>query len=320
MSLLVVGGTGTLGRQIVRHALDEGYEVKCMVRSLQKASFLREWGAQLVPGSLRKPDTFEAALEGVTAIIDAATARPNDQAGVYTIDWDGKVALIQAAKKANIDRYVFISILDAEKYPHVPLMNIKHCTEKFLAESGLDYTILRPCGFMQGIIGQYAMPLLEKQSIWITGEAAPIAYMNTQDIARFAVKALKLPATNHRSFPLAGSRAWGSDEIVSLCERLTSQDAKVATMPLPVLRNVRKVARFFQWTWDLADRLAFVEVNTGNKVLNAPMDEVYSTFEIDPQEVTTLEAYLQEYFSRIMSKLKELDYERDKAKKKKIPF
>jgi hypothetical protein len=50
------------------------------------------------------------------------------------------------------------------------------------------------------------------------------------------------------------------------------------------------------------------------------MEEVYSIFGIDPAEITTLEDYLQEYFSRIMKKLKELDYDRDKASKKKLPF
>ncbi|MBE9078167.1 SDR family oxidoreductase [Romeria aff. gracilis LEGE 07310] len=320
MVLLVVGATGTLGRQVVRRALDEGYEVRCLVRSFQRASFLREWGAQLVRGDLCKPETLPPALEGATAVIDAATSRPAEAGGVYAVDWQGKVSLIQAAKKAGVERFVFFSILDAEKYPHVPLMDVKHCTEKFLAESGLDYTILRPCGFLQGLISQYAIPVLEKQAVWVMGDAAPVAYMNTQDIARFAVQALRQPKTANATYPLAGSRAWGAYEIVRLCERLSGQDAKVSQMPLGLLRGVRKLARFFQWGWDLSDRLAFSEVSASGEPLTAPMDEVYPAFGIDPKEITTLEAYLKEYFTRIMKKLKELDYERDKAKKKKVPF
>ncbi len=52
------------------------------------------------------------------------------------------------------------------------------------------------------------------------------------------------------------------------------------------------------------------------------MDEVYETFGIDRQETTTLEAYMQEYFARIIKKLKELDYEvsAKKQSKKKLPF
>lgn len=320
MTLLIVGATGTLGRQIARRAIDEGHEVRCLVRSFQKATFLREWGATLVQGNLCKPESLPPALEGVTAVIDAATARPNDAKGIYKIDWEGKVELIKAAKQAGIERYVFFSILDAEKYPHVPLMDIKRCTEKFLAESGLDYTILRPCGFLQGLIGQYAIPILEKQAIWVMGEAAPIAFMNTQDIAQFAIKALSLPATRNRTFPLAGTRAWGAYEIVRLCERQSGLDAKVSQMPLGLLKGVRRLAQFFQWGWEFSDRLAFAEVIANGTPLDAPMDEVYEVFGIDRSEITTLEAYMQEYFSRIMKKLKELDYQRDKAKKKKLPF
>lgn len=318
MKLLVVGATGTLGRQVVRRALDEGHEVQCLVRSFQRAAFLREWGVQLMRGNLCSPDTLPPALEGVDAVIDAATARPTDTA--EKVDWQGKVNLIKAAKAAGVQRFVFFSILDSEKYPHVPLMDIKRCTEKFLVESELPYTILRPCGFLQGLIGQYAIPILEKQAVWVMGEAAPMAYLDTQDIARFAIAALSNPATENRSFPLAGTRAWGAYEIIRLCERLSGQSAKTATMPLGLLRVVRKFASAFQWGWNLADRLAFTEVIVGTEPIIAPMDEVYTTFGIDKAEITTLEQYLGEYFGRIMKKLKELDYDRDKVSKKKLPF
>ncbi|NEU71009.1 SDR family oxidoreductase [Hassallia byssoidea VB512170] len=317
MTLLIVGATGTLGRQVARRAIDEGYKVRCLVRSAKKAAFLKEWGAELVPGDLCYPQSLTAALEGVTAVIDASTSRPTDSLSIKQVDWDGKVALIQAAQAAGVERFIFFSILNADKYPEVPLMEIKRCTELFLAESGLNYTILRLAGFMQGLIGQYGIPILEGQPVWVTGESSPIAYMDTQDIAKFAIRALSVPETQKQAFPVVGTRAWSAQEIISLCERLSEKEAKITRMPLNLLRGVRSITRFFQWGWNVADRLAFTEVLASGKPLNASMDEVYKVFGLDQQETTTLESYLQEYFSRIMKKLKEIDYEKTKAKKKK---
>lgn len=321
MNVLIVGATGTLGRQIARRALDEGHQVRCLVRGFQRAAFLKEWGAELVLGNLCLPDTLEPALKDIDAVIDAATSRPTD--AIWEVDWEGKVALIQAAHAAGVKRFIFFSILDAEQFPHVPLMNVKHCTEEFLKASGLNYTILRPSGFLQGLIGQYAIPILEKQAVWVTGESSPIAYMDTLDIAKFAIAALTRPETEYQSFPVVGTRAWGTREIIQVCERLSGQEAKVTQVPLGVIRLVEKAARFFQWSWNVADRLTFAEVLASGKTMTASMDEVYSAFGLQPQDMTTLESYLQEYFSRILRKLKELDYEKEKQKqkkKKKTPF
>jgi uncharacterized protein YbjT (DUF2867 family) len=68
---------------------------------------------------------------------------------MFQVDWDGKVALIQCAKAMGIQKFVFFSIHNCEKHPDVPLMEIKRCTEKYLADSGINYTTIRLCGFMQ---------------------------------------------------------------------------------------------------------------------------------------------------------------------------
>lgn len=317
MKVLVVGATGTLGRQIARRALDEGYEVRCLVRSQKKAAFLKEWGAELVSGDLCQPETLKPVLEGVSAIIDAATARATDSLSIKEVDWQGNVNLIQAAQAAGIERFIFFSILDAEKYPEVPLLEIKRCVEEYLIQSGLNYTILRPCGFFQGLIGQYAIPILEGQSIWVMGNTSPTAYMDTQDIAKFAVRSLSSSESEQQSFPVVGSRVWSADEIIKLCEKLSGREAKITRVPMGVLRGARQATRFFQWTKNISDRLAFAEVVATGAPLTANMESTYKTFGLDPSDMTTLESYLQEYFERILKKLKELDYEKQKKKSEK---
>ncbi|MGI0481206.1 SDR family oxidoreductase [Geminocystis sp. CENA526] len=317
MKILVVGGTGTLGRQIVRHAIDKDYQVRCLVRNNGKASFLKEWGAELVKGDLCKPKTLTSALEGVDIVIDAATARATDSLRIQEVDWQGKLNLIEASKQANIKRYIFFSILNAKDFENVPLMDIKHCTELFLQECGLDYTILRLAGFMQGLIGQYGIPILDNQAVWVSGENTPIAYMNTQDIAKFAVKAIEIPDTNNNIYPVVGTRSWTGEEIIQLCERLSGKQAKISRIPLNLLRFLRGFTRWFKWTLNISDRLAFGEVLASGKPMNADMTEIYQTFQLNPEETTTLEAYMQEYFDRIMKKIKEIDYEKSKMKKRK---
>ena len=89
------------------------------------------------------------------------------------------------------------------------------------------------------------------------------------------------------------------------------------------MRIFRQFTRSFQWGWNVADRLAFAELLASDQPLTASMDDVYSIFDINPKEITTLESYLQEYYSRIMKKLKEIEYEQAKLGKttsKNKPF
>ena len=320
MQVLVVGATGTLGRQIARQALDAGHEVRCMVRTPRKASFLQEWGCELTRGDLLEPASLDYALEGMEAVIDAATSRPDDPRSVYETDWDGKLNLFRACESAGVKRLIFHSLLAAESHRQVPLMDIKYCTEKLLESSSLDYTILQGAAFMQGVIGQFAIPVLESQTVWVSGSPTAIPYMNTQDVARFAVAALTAEATIRRSFPVVGPKAWNTGEVVQLCERYSSKSARVFRVPPALIQAMQGVCNFFEPAVNVAERLAFAEVTGGSAGLDAPMEDSYEAFELDASETTTLESYIREYYDTILKRLRAMEADLDKDAKKKLPF
>ena len=320
MQVLVVGGTGTLGRQIARQALDAGHSVRCMVRSPRKAAFLQEWGCELTRGDLLEADSLDYALEGQEAVIDASTARASDSLSTYDIDWNGKQNLFAACRRNGVSRIVFLSVLDAARYPQVPLMDIKACSEAWLAASDLDYTVLQVAAFMQGLISQFAIPVLESQTVWVSGTPTPIAYMNTQDVARFAVAALGRPETVRRSFPVVGPKAWNTGEITQLCERYTGKSARVVRVSPILLKLMQGVTGFFEGSLNVAERLAFAEVVNAGTAFDAPMEESYAAFGLDPADTTRLEDYLREYYDTILKRLREMESDLDKEAKKKLPF
>src|SRR6056300_1297167 len=273
MSLLIVGGTGTLGRQIVLQALTKGYQVRCIVRNFRKANFLKEWGAELVYGDLSIPETIPPCMQGISAVIDASTSRPSDLDMVKTVDWNGKLALIEAAKAAKVKRFVFCSTQNLDQFSNIPLMKMKQGIEIKLKQAQIPYTIFRLTGFYQGLIEQYAIPILENLPIWVTNENTQISYMDTQDIAKFCLRALQIPQTANQTVFLSGLKGWVSSEIISLCEQLAGEKAQVQRVPLFTLKLVSNIFGFFEWGQNISDRLAFSEIlNTENNFSKSTFD------------------------------------------------
>ena len=80
-------------------------------------------------------------------------------------------------------------------------------------------------------------------------------------------------------------------------------------VPVWLLNATRAAVNFFQWSRDAGDRLAFAEVLSSGAAFAAPMDETYRLLEADPADTTVVEKYLQEYFSQILQKLREVNAE-----------
>ena len=308
MKLLVIGGTGTLGRQIVKKALENGFQVLCLVRNRTKANFLKELGAQLVYGDLNILGSLPLAFKKVTAVIDASTTRPDDLTSLDNIDIKGKLALIKLAKIAGVKRFIFFSILNAEKYRSIPLMQAKIKIEEYLKESNMPYTIFKMAGFYQALISQYAIPILDKQPIWITKESVNISYIDTQDAASICLKSLLIKDTENQTFFLGTLKAWRSKDIIEICEKLSGQKAQLKMIPISLLKLTEQISSLFEWSLKINERLAFVKTLEENN-FSSDLLNLYEKIDIEKNSLVKLENYLEEYFERILTTLKDLNYE-----------
>ena len=270
---------------------------------------MKEWGVELVYGDLTRPETLPPCFKGITAVIDASTSRPSELESLKKVDWDGKLCLIEAAKAANIQRFIFFSAQNVEQFENIPLMKLKYGIEKKLEQSQIPYTIFRLTGFYQGLIEQYAIPILENLPIWVTNENTYIAYMDTQDIAKFCMRSLQIPQTMNQTFFLSGLKGWVSSEIISLCEQLAGQTARVQRVPLVILKLISNLFGFFEWGQNISDRLAFVNILNAENNFSKSTFDLYKLFKIESDEIIQLDDYFLEYFIRLLKRLRDINFE-----------
>jgi uncharacterized protein YbjT (DUF2867 family) len=237
--ILVVGATGSLGRQVVKKLVAQGETVLAMTRDRSKADDLKARGAQIVLGDLRDPESLEFAVRGAKAVVAAAHGMlGRGSSSSAAIDDQGHRNLIDAAKAAGTEHFVYTSALGAAHDHPIDFWRTKAKIERYLEDSGVTNTIIRPSSFME----IYAWELIGKQvaggkRVMLLGPGTnPRNYIAADDVANAVVLALRIPELRGKILDVGGPDNISPREVVSVFERVTGKKAKVSSMPLPVVR------------------------------------------------------------------------------------
>jgi uncharacterized protein YbjT (DUF2867 family) len=152
MNVVIVGGHGKIGLRLVQLLADRGDSPRGIIRKTEQASDLEEIGAEPIVLDIENVDDISDALAGADAVVFAAGAGPGSgPARKRTVDYGGAVKLADACRSEGVRRYVMVSAIGSNR-PETwsddmrPYQEAKSEADKYLVESGLDYTILRPGG------------------------------------------------------------------------------------------------------------------------------------------------------------------------------
>ncbi|HEX77012.1 MAG TPA: complex I NDUFA9 subunit family protein [Dehalococcoidia bacterium] len=142
--ILVTGGTGFVGRRLVKALIAQGHELCCLVRPTSQTSALAHLGVRFYRGDVTDPDSVERAVAGAEAVIHlAAIIRERGKATFHRTNYEGTRNVVGAAVRTGAKRLLFMSNLGAAPDPAFPFLHSKWQAEEAIKASGLDYTIFR---------------------------------------------------------------------------------------------------------------------------------------------------------------------------------
>ncbi len=141
MTIAVTGATGFVGQALVEEASHRGAALKALARREQAPCEGVEW----VPGDLADTEALRRLVEGADAVLHiAGVVNTPDPMGFHLGNVSGTEALVEAARRAGVRRFVFVSSLAARE-PHLSRYGqSKRHAEDVVQASGLDWTIVRP--------------------------------------------------------------------------------------------------------------------------------------------------------------------------------
>jgi uncharacterized protein YbjT (DUF2867 family) len=197
MKTLVIGGTGTVGTQVIAELRKRGSAARVMSRTAGRLGSLPE-GVEGVVGDLQRPETLAPAFDGVDALFLATALAPDEiTQGLNAVE---------AARAAGLKQIVFMSVHRVDEAVHIPHFAGKLPIEGAAKASGMAWTILRPNNFYQNdwwvrdaILqhGVYPQPLSERG----------MNRVDVRDIAEAAAISITQPGHAGRTYSLVGPEA-----------------------------------------------------------------------------------------------------------------
>ncbi|GAA5080010.1 NAD(P)H-binding protein [Roseibacterium beibuensis] len=201
--VLLVGGTGSIGRATAAALIADGHEVTALVRPGADTSALQ--ACTLVSGAITDASDRRAALSGgfdtVISCLASRTGAPQD---AWAIDYQAHSDLLKDAQEAGVGQFVLLSAICVQK-PLLAFQKAKLAFEEELQASGLTFSIVRPTAFFKSLSGQIdrlkaGKPFL----VFGNGELTACKPISDADLGTYIARCLVDAGLQNRVLPIGG--------------------------------------------------------------------------------------------------------------------
>ncbi|WP_062343549.1 NAD(P)H-binding protein [Novosphingobium sp. CCH12-A3] len=203
MRVCVAGGTGTIGRAVVRNLAKRGHVVSCLTRRPDDglAAIAQVVLADLSDTNVLGRTFGEGRFDAVISCIASRTGVPGD---AWAVDHRANLNLLDAAKEAGIGHFVLLSAICMQK-PLLAFQHAKLAFEAALVASGIRYSIVRPTAFFKSLSGQIERVKAGKPFlVFGNGELTACKPISDGDLAAYIAECLEHEERWNRVLPIGG--------------------------------------------------------------------------------------------------------------------
>ena len=255
MKVLLAGAFGNLGADILKKLVADGHEVVAADMTERDLGIEKNYTFKKI--DVTAPETLKGICDGCeTVITTVGLTKGSATVTPYEIDYQGNLNLLNEAKAAGVKSFTFISVIKADKAPHIPMLHAKAMFEEELKKSGLSYVIHRPTGYFYDIIKVFK-PMILKGEVTLLGKKPIHAnVISTEDFAEFIVLHMN---DENATYDVGGKETYSYEELATLCFEAAGKPVVIKRAPamlfdvLAFINKVKKtgkdgVLKFGKWT------------------------------------------------------------------------
>lgn len=236
-TIAVIGATGRLAQPVIRQLIWHGFQVKAVVRNLEKAKQLLPESVITVQGDIFKKSSLIHAFKGVDYVyinLSSDDVSPNQP---RYAEREGIQNIVEACQFTGTGQILKISALGA--YPFIEhekdiLQNkIRRQGHAYIEQCGIPYTIFHPSWFLDTLFWGIKKDTLQ----WI-GNPVDFYWTNSDDYAVQVIEAIDNPTAFDRHYPVQGSEKLNYMQVVDRLKANFNPRLKVQVIPLWLVRTL----------------------------------------------------------------------------------
>jgi len=235
--ILVTGGTGKTGRELVRLLESRGAEFRVLARNPEKAKGFLGGGVKVLEGDLGRPDSMEPAMRGVETLFLLSSPDPGSPAL--------QTNALAAAKRAGVKRVVKMSAISASRDSASRFLRLHGEMDDELASSGLTWTRLRPHSFMQNTL--MFVPSILSDGAFYTPPSGVMPVVDVRDIAAVACAVLLEKGHEGKTYTITGPESLSYAQMAEKISTAIGKQVRYVEVPTDAARQAMLGAGWPEW-------------------------------------------------------------------------